>query len=176
MKIINFFKLTAFPTHPEPNAVYFIKTGDKVTQYITSLNSDFIQVTESNLDTNTTITAQNKDSVTIYAGMLVTSHASGSGIIRADASQNGAYCIGIAIEDIAPQLAGLVQMSGIINLSDWSRGSGLGNLGIKATYYLDIQGRFTVAPSEVGGFISQQIGVSIDAETMDLQLGYPILL
>lgn len=46
MKLIQFFKVTTLPVNPEPDALYFLKTANKIDLYITDTNGNIYNVDE----------------------------------------------------------------------------------------------------------------------------------
>lgn len=171
---LRYFKVSSIPTLVQPDSVYFVKNGAKVDQYISSEQGNLFLVGSSNSG-GASFTAENKD-ISLSMGMAVTQHPSGTGFIRADISVNARFCIGLLGEDINGGISGKIQISGTITIANWSAITGSSSLVAKSIYYLDTNGRITNTPSEVPGNICQEVGVAIDPQTLDINLGYPILL
>lgn len=125
-----------------------------------------------------TFTAENKDSVTLVKGMAVTQDNSGTGVRRADCSVNAGFSVGLAQQDITSLSSGPVQTDGILTLSDWTAIIGSVSLTPKTKYYLDANGggKLTATAPTTPGYLLQRIGISVDAQTLEINLGYSILL
>ena len=123
-------------------------------------------------------TAENKDAGTIYAGMAVAIHASGIGVIKAQADSIGTRSVGLAIADKAPTFAATIRTGGVLTLSDWTNVIGSVNLSAFAVYYLDesTAGMLTTTAPTSATQIVQRIGTAVSATSLDIEVEQPILL
>lgn len=120
--------------------------------------------------------AENKDDVIIQAGMPCSLHPSGIGLLKAKSNCENFWTFGIASQPISPTFAGNIHTNGRFNLLDWTNVTGMVNLIAKAIYYLAPTGGLTINPPTTPGYILQQIGVVIAPNTLNIQIGQPILL
>lgn len=122
-------------------------------------------------------TAENKEVITLVKGTVVTQHVSGVGIVRADADTPSAYAVGLLGEDVPAAVSGIIICSGVLLLPDWTAITGAATLAAKGKYYLDTAaGLLTTTPPNIGGKISQLVGVAISSVELEIKLAYPILL
>lgn len=126
----------------------------------------------------TVLEAENKHGSTVSAGMVVTTHSSGTGFVLADATDIGKSVTGIARESIANTVSGEIQSEGLITLADWTAATGSSTLAAKANYFSDPAnpGKLTTTAPTTTGHVSQLVGVAVSDDTMDLILSPPILL
>jgi hypothetical protein len=121
-------------------------------------------------------TSQNKDSVPLLAGQVVTVHASGTGIVRAAATPTTGG-VGIVTAPAAVGEAPQIQTDGVVSLLDWSSSTGTVSLSPRGVYYLDtVQGGLTLTPPTATGQVVQVIGRALSSTELDLEIGEPILL
>lgn len=121
-------------------------------------------------------TSQNKDTVPLQAGQVVTVHASGTGVVRAAATPTTGG-VGIVTAPAAVGEAPQIQTDGVVSLSDWSAATGTVSLSPRGAYYLDtVQGRLTLTAPTAVGQVVQVIGRAISSTELDLEIGEPILL
>lgn len=119
-------------------------------------------------------TAENKDAVTVYAGMAVAPHSSGSGFVLA--SDAGTASIALSRATIAPTFAGELQTGDVLTLPNWTAATGAATLVALATYYLGTTpGTITTtAPTALGTRV-QVIGRTISPTSLRISLDFPIL-
>lgn len=121
--------------------------------------------------------AANKDLVTIYRGQLVAIHPSGSGVWRANASDDTRNAVGLMSEDTAVGSTNNVVTDEVFTQADWSTVVGTTNLQGGEIYFLDVvSGRMTMAPSGVSGQVIQQVGRAISNIALDIEIEGAILL
>lgn len=121
--------------------------------------------------------AQNKDSVTILKGQPVAVHSSGTGIVRASATNNGKNTIGLVAQDIDINFSGNVSTSGPLTQADWTNVTGGSLLATIAVYYLDtVAGRLTVTPPTATGNVVQFVGRALTPNTLDIAIEQTTLL
>jgi hypothetical protein len=128
--------------------------------------------------TTATFDAENKSGGTLSAGIVVATHSSGSGTVKAIATAFGTLAIGLAAESTLSSVSGEVQTSGSLTLSDWTAITGATELVARGRYYLSAATAgllTTTAPSTVGHII-QLVGVAISPSTLDIDPGEGILL
>lgn len=119
--------------------------------------------------------AENKDTVTLPAGTVVAMHGSGTGIVRATASNGSLPAVGlIPTQRIATEV-GIVQTDGTIELSNWTSVVGTPTLAANAKYYLsEIPGQLTTTIPQGQGRIVQYIGCAVNPTTLDISIMNPI--
>lgn len=126
---------------------------------------------------STTFDATNKAGATVYAGMVVAKHSSGSGYVFGNATNDQARAIGIATVDAADQAAGNYQTDGIITLTDWTHATGAATLATNGRYYMDTtDGKLTTTPPSGAGNVVQYIGTALSTTALDISIGYAIKL
>lgn len=174
MSNFNVYKVSQLPTTGVPNSIYFLLNGSTVDIYLTTILGNFIPAS-NNQDTNA-ISKENGDIVTIKAGTPVM--ISNGKIIRTGSSNGiGGTCIGITAEDILPNFAGNILLTGTIFLEDWTTLIDDGGLLPGTKYYLSsVLGELSSTVPDILGNIHQYIGVALDENTLDINIGYPILL
>lgn len=119
-----------------------------------------------------TVTLENRDTVTIYAGQAVQRHGSGVGLMRWDGARP---CIGLMAAAVAPGFPGPVQSSGPLTLSDWSAATGSVTLPIAYVYGdLAYPGMLTSTVPASGSL--QLVGQPVSPNTLNIVLPTPILL
>ncbi|MEM3097456.1 MAG: hypothetical protein QXU32_01885 [Nitrososphaerales archaeon] len=115
--------------------------------------------------------AENKDTVTIKAGQVVTVHSSGDGVILASATSKLTYAVGLALVDIDVGMVGVIATDGPFTLSDWTNTTGTALLIPKSKYYLDtIPGRLTTVPPSGTNNISQEIGKALSTTKLEISI------
>lgn len=183
MTPVQFLKvLNVLPAKLKRDSVYFVylSASQTVSIYVTDSQANARPVgspSSAGGATGLTYNAENKDTVNLQAGTPVTEDASGSGFVRADASANGKYCVGLLATNVNQNIGGLVQVGGIITLLDWTLLTGSPQLTIKARYYLNVvAGTITTTPPSIPGKICQRIGVAVDPLTLSINIGNAILL
>lgn len=121
---------------------------------------------------------ENKDSVTVSAGMAVAVHSSGTGFVRARANAVATKAVGLLRADTIATVGGDVQTTGMFQLADWTAIIGSTSLTARTNYYLDptTAGKLTATAPTTVGQIVQLVGVSVSADTLDLTVEPPILL
>lgn len=119
-------------------------------------------------------TAEYKDAATVYPGMAVAAHSSGSGIVRA--SNVGTTAIGLATTTTAFTFAVTFQTGNVLTLDDWTRATGGASLSALGTYFLGATpGTLSLtAPTAVGSRV-QIVGRAIAPKSLRLSLDFPIL-
>jgi hypothetical protein len=122
--------------------------------------------------------AENKDSVQIKQGMAVTTHSSGTGIIRALADSTATRCVGFAVTQSNVGFNSVVRTSGILTLSDWTDIIGSVNLSAAAVYFLDPvnNGMITDTATTTTGDIVQRVGHALSPTSLEIEIEQPILL
>jgi len=124
---------------------------------------------------STTFDATNKAGATVYAGMVVAKHSSGSGYVFANATDDLARAIGVATVDAADNAAGTYQTDGIIDINDWTNATGAATLATNGRYYLDtLNGKLTVTPPSSAGNVVQYIGTALSTTALDISISQPI--
>jgi len=125
----------------------------------------------------TSIQMENKDVITLPAGTPVAAHTSGSGFIRADASNNNKNAIGITNEQINVGFSGEVLLTGPVTLADWTDITGTSNLAARGLYFLDTTAGMltTTAPSSSGQAV-QLVGKALAADTLEILVEPSVLL
>jgi len=122
-------------------------------------------------------TDENKDGVTVDAGMAVAAHSSGTGFLRANATDNTKNAIGLLQTDTASLSSGPVQVDGPFTLSDWTAVTGSATLAALGVYFLDtVAGKLTATPPSSGGNVVQKIGRAISPTTLEIEVEVAILL
>lgn len=122
-------------------------------------------------------TAENKEGISLSAGMPVAVHSSGVGVVRASAADNQKNAVGLALLGAAPAMAETVQVGGPVTLSDWTAVTGTATLQARAIYYLStIPGMLTTTPPETPGQVVQQVGMALSATTLGVEIDEAILL
>lgn len=174
MAQLKFYKVTKLPASGVPDSVYYLLNGASIQEFVTSDTGSFIPVASAN---STIYSSQNKDSNAIAIGNAVTQDPSGTGIRLANASSTNTSCIGLSLDVINQGFAGRIISYGSLTLTDWTIVTGMINLIVKAKYYLDIvSGKLSTVPTSIIGQINQLVGVAIDIYTLEINLGYSILL
>lgn len=118
------------------------------------------------------------DFAIIKRGQLCAVQQSGSGVIRAVASNALAAAIGMASLQIDPGQNSFVQVGGLYHLDDWTAVVGFRQLFAGSNYYLDsaTPGNMTRSPpSKVGDYL-QLCGVALTPNDFLLAIGAAILL
>lgn len=121
--------------------------------------------------------AENKQGSTISGGMVVATHTSGTGIVKADAIGIAKRAVGFLRDDTLSTVAGDVQTDGIITKADWSAVIGAATL-TRGPYFLDASapGTMTQSPDQTTGNIVQALGVALSTTEFDISIQPPILL
>jgi len=123
-----------------------------------------------------TYSAQNRDAVTIKEGQAVAVHSSGSGIVLANSSDDNKNAIGLATEDIAVLAFGLVQVDGVLLVSDWTEITGTVTLTPHGRYFLDTtSGKLTTSPPTAVGTIYQPVGKALSGQRMHIRVDEAII-
>lgn len=121
--------------------------------------------------------SENKDSVTLAAGVPVAAVVGGSGVRRARAASAGYECCGLASESFNVGFAALVLVGGTLTLPDWSAVTGSVSLTAGLPYYLSTTaGMLTSSPPSVSGQRVQQVGVAVSPDTLLIEVTQPVLL
>lgn len=126
-----------------------------------------------------TATGANQTGSTIAAGQVVAVHSSGVGVVLAKATASGYPAIGLAIAAVNSGVGGSFQTDGPLTLSDWSGALDTGStvLTPKGQYFLSItDGKLSMAVPTTVGQLVQPIGYAINANTLEIEIGQPILL
>lgn len=127
--------------------------------------------------TSSTFSAENKDSTTILKGQPVAIHSSGTGIVRANATNNTKNTIGLAGQDVAQGFSSPVSISGPFSMADWTNVTGSSLLASIAVYYLDtVAGKLTTTPPVATGNVVQFVGRALAPDTLDLAIEQTTLL
>lgn len=116
-------------------------------------------------------TAENKSGLTLTKGMAIANHSSGTGIVKANATDTTLQCVGLALETMLSAVSGNVQTEGLIELSDWSTVIGAVALSAKTKYFLSTtSGMLTSTPPTGAGQIVQVVGVAVNPTTLDISI------
>ncbi len=144
--------------------------------YPIEIKTASIQIPGGGSTTPDYYTAENKDVSTLLTGTVASRHTSGSGVIRASASDNGKHGVGLVQSAISQGVAGNIQTYGHLTLSDWSGVTGSTTLQALAQYYLDVSaGRLTATPPTTGGTITQLIGLALSPTVLEIRIDAAIL-
>lgn len=116
----------------------------------------------------------NETNSTIQMGTPLT--YTGTGVVKASASNISSQCFGFSSEDINQNSSGKVIFSGIISLPNWTNFVGSISL-VKNRYYFlsSAAGKLTLVPEESSGNIAQIIGFSISSTKLKININLPIL-
>lgn len=121
--------------------------------------------------------AENKDTETIRRGQWVAIHASGSGVVRANASDDSRNAVGMMSEDTAVGATQNVVTDEVFTLSDWSNVIGSTSLRGGVRYYLDVvSGRMTTTAPSTLGQVAQYLGRALDTLRFEIEVGEAVLL
>lgn len=124
-----------------------------------------------------TLSAENKDGTTISAGMPAARHSSGTGVVHGNATDASKQAIGLATIDIAAGVSGNVQLSGTLQLADWTAVTGTTTLVALGLYYLNTtSGLLTTTPPSTVGNVVQLVGREVAPDTMEIMCEQGILL
>jgi len=119
----------------------------------------------------------NKDNVAFSVGTPLAMHSSGTGFVRADASDNNHNCVGLATVGASPGGTEVAQLDGPVSLSDWSAVTGTTTLAPRGIYYLAATpGLLTTTPPFSPGEVVQLVGESVSDQALELRLSVSILL
>lgn len=122
-----------------------------------------------------TLSSENKQGATVYAGQAAALHSSGTGIVLADASSVLTPALGIITADAAAGIAAEILTEGIVTLADWTAATGAASLTPNAVYYLSTTaGLLTVTAPSTAGHYLQYIGRAITAQKLDISITQPI--
>jgi hypothetical protein len=120
---------------------------------------------------------KNKDTVAFAVGTPLAMHSSGTGFVRADASDNLHNCIGLATVGAAPDGTEVAQLDGPVILSDWTAVTGSTALAPRGVYFLsDTPGMLTTDPPSTPGKVIQLVGDAVSDQALELRLTNSILL
>lgn len=121
--------------------------------------------------------AENKQGATLAAGLVLATHASGTGIVKADAIGVAKRAVGFLCASTLNAIAGDVQTDGILTLADWTAVIGAASL-TRGPYFLDASapGTMTQLPSSTPGNIVQELGNAISTTEFDISIQSPILM
>ena len=124
--------------------------------------------------------AENKDAGTIVAGEACSTHSSGTGVVKADASSGSKPACGLALIGAAPTFSVAVQTDGLFTLADWSSVTDAASVSLSAhaLYFLSPinPGKLTITPPTAAGQVVQRIGRAVSADTLAVEIDDPILL
>lgn len=121
--------------------------------------------------------AENKDSVTLNAGQPVATHSSGTGVVRANATDNSKPACGLVKTGSAAAVASKIQTDGLLTLADWTNATGTTALSAGARYYLSATvGLLTTTPPSSTGNVVQLVGKAVSLDTLRLEIEEEILL
>lgn len=124
-----------------------------------------------------TFQAENKDTVTILTGQLVTIHPSGSGVILAIATSTDTACNGFAMADIPVGVVGTIATDGLLYMADWTNVTGSPSLTPRKQYFLQATaGLMSLNPPGSSTQISQPVGKATDPQTLDITLLDPVII
>lgn len=109
--------------------------------------------------------------------MAVAVHSSGTGIVKANATDTSKPAVGLMTADTADTISGAVQTDGPFTLADWTAVIGSASLAAHTLYFLSTTGGLlTATPPSVGGNVVQRIGRAVSATTLAIEIGPTILL
>jgi len=121
--------------------------------------------------------AENKDIVTVLRGQPVTVHSSGTGFVRANASDNTKHTVGLLDVDTNVGASNNIITDGVFYMGDWTNVIGSATLAPKSDYFLDtVSGKLTTTPPIVPGQVSQPIGHSLSLTSLSVEIEDAILL
>lgn len=118
-----------------------------------------------------TDSGENKDAATINAGQLVAVDASGVGFVLADNSGFGTRTYGFAVSTTAPTFSLDVQVGGILELADWTAGTGAVSLPARSRWFMGSSGLLTQTAPATAGSIVQIVGEAIAPQKMRIAIG-----
>lgn len=119
--------------------------------------------------------AENKAGSSIPAGCVVAKHASGSGIIKAQAGAPALVAVGLTTSSRMATEVGPVLTDGVLELSDWTNVVGSTLLAPNAAYYLSLTpGMLTQTMPSGAGRIAQFVGKALSPTALDISIMNPI--
>ena len=118
----------------------------------------------------------NADSVTLPIGTPVS--AQSPGVVQAKSSDATRPAVGVVAAAGAVGVACLVQLSGALQLSDWTAVLGVASLVPRQLYFVDpvTPGKLTMTVPTTAGQLLQIVGVGLTTDTLGLQIEQPLLL
>lgn len=121
--------------------------------------------------------AENKDNVTIRRGQLVAIHSSGTGVVRANASDDLRNAVGLMAADTAVGATQNVMTDEVFTLADWSEVAGTVQLQGGKYYYLDTtSGHMALVSPQTTGQVSQIVGRAVSPLALAIEIEEAILL
>lgn len=121
--------------------------------------------------------AENKELNTILRGQWVAIHPSGSGVWKANASDDTKNAVGMMSEDTSVGATQNVVTDEVFTMSDWTNVTGMTQLNGGSTYYLDVvSGMMIRNPPAVPGTVVQQLGRAISTFGFEIEVREAILL
>lgn len=132
---------------------------------------------QAEFDRLTSFVAENKDVVTIYPGMVVAPHPSGTGVILAQNPLPARPAIGLSRTTTAPTFSDRFQSDEYLTLADWTAVTGSVSLTALGIYFLSsTPGQLTTTAPTTPGTIVQIVGQVVSPTTLKIELQAPILL
>lgn len=118
------------------------------------------------------VEAENVGASTIFAGMAVARHNSGTGFIRADKAAYSTRAIGVATTTAAPGFSLAVATAGPVELDDWTAATGQATLPTAGPLWLGSEGAITQSLAG-DGQVQQLIGEVISPTKLAVHRGEP---
>jgi hypothetical protein len=125
------------------------------------------------------VDGENKSGSTMVPGQAVAVHSSGVGFVLADATDATLPAAGLVVTGAAASASVTVLTDGLLTLADWSAvtTAAAASLSAHAVYFLSTTaGKITTLAPTAGGNINHYVGRAVGPQTLDIEIGYPILL
>lgn len=170
----NYFSSGSIDNDLADQKIILLASGEEVGKLVGTTKN--LQTQLNNIAVQGRFEAENKDTE-IKIGMPVATHSSGTGIVKADATNTSKPCIALSQKEVKNKFSGSYVTDGIWTMDDWTAVTGTALLQPKAIYFLDTTaGRLTTASPVNSGNISQEIGRAVSTKELEITIKSPILL
>lgn len=122
---------------------------------------------------------ENKSGGALVPGQAVAVHSSGTGFVLADATGDTLPAAGFVVVGAAAAASITVTTDGLLTLTDWSALTTEAGtlLAAHAVYFLSTTaGKITTTPPTTAGNVNHYVGRAVGPQTLEVEIGYPILL